>query len=128
MFEFGAETSRARFEFLHGFGSALADKQIGCFLFQISNLVSHRERTVHPGPGILTTSAARGARAAARVGQAVSLAVDRFVTVGETIADDNPDIRVDMYEACKEARAAGCAIERLCQVFFFTTSLENIPV
>ena len=42
-----------------------------------------------------------------RVGQAVNLAVERFVTVGETIADDNPEIKVDMYEACKEARAAG---------------------
>ena len=42
-----------------------------------------------------------------RVGQAVSLAVERFVTVGETIGDDNPEIKVDMYEACKEARAAG---------------------
>jgi len=41
------------------------------------------------------------------VGQAVNLAVERFVTVGETIADDNPDIKQDMYEACKEARAAG---------------------
>ncbi|KAF0300211.1 Alpha-catulin [Amphibalanus amphitrite] len=49
-----------------------------------------------------------------RVGQAVSLAVERFVTVGETIGDDNPEIKVDMYEACKEARAAGSAIEKLC--------------
>jgi len=29
------------------------------------------------------------------------------VTVGETIADDNPEIKQDMYEACKEARVAG---------------------
>lgn len=41
------------------------------------------------------------------MGQAVNLAVERFVTVGETIADDNPDIKQDMYDACKEARAAG---------------------
>lgn len=34
----------------------------------------------------------------ARVGQAVNLAVERFVTVGETIADDNQEIRVDMYD------------------------------
>lgn len=46
-------------------------------------------------------------RAVARVGQAVNLAVDRFVTVGETIADDNPEINQGMYEACKEARVAG---------------------
>ncbi|XP_042239855.1 alpha-catulin-like isoform X2 [Homarus americanus] len=55
------------------------------------------------------------ARALCRVGQAVNVAVDRFVTVGETIADDNPEIKADMYEACKEARAAGLAIEKLCE-------------
>ncbi|XP_066937162.1 alpha-catulin isoform X9 [Macrobrachium rosenbergii] len=55
------------------------------------------------------------ARALCRVGAAVNVAVDRFVTVGETIADDNPEIKVDMYEACKEARAAGLAIEKLCE-------------
>ncbi|XP_051157686.1 alpha-catulin [Leptopilina boulardi] len=54
-------------------------------------------------------------RAVARVGQAVNLAVDRFVTVGETIADDNPEINQGMYEACKEARVAGSAIEKLCE-------------
>lgn len=46
-------------------------------------------------------------RAIGRVGQAVNLAVERFVTVGEAIADDNHDIKQDMYDACKEARAAG---------------------
>ena len=49
----------------------------------------------------------RTLRAIGRVGQGVNLAVERFVTVGETIADDNPDIKQDMYDACKEARAAG---------------------
>uniref|UniRef100_A0A1B0DA92 Alpha-catulin n=1 Tax=Phlebotomus papatasi TaxID=29031 RepID=A0A1B0DA92_PHLPP len=49
----------------------------------------------------------RTLRAIGRVGQAVNLAVERFVTVGETIADDNPEIKQDMYDACKEARAAG---------------------
>lgn len=29
------------------------------------------------------------------------------MTVGETIADDNPEIKADMYQECKEARAAG---------------------
>lgn len=49
----------------------------------------------------------RTARAIARVGQGVNLAIERFVTVGETIADDNPEIKADMYHECKEARAAG---------------------
>lgn len=68
---------------------------------QISNLVSHRSDT-RPH-----TTTERTLRAISRVGQAVNLAVERFVTVGETIADDNPDIKKDMYDACKEARAAG---------------------
>ncbi|XP_028046683.1 alpha-catulin isoform X3 [Monomorium pharaonis] len=73
---------------------------------QISTLISHRERPL---------CSDRSLRAVARVGQAVNLAVERFVTVGETIADDNPAIKQDMYEACKEARVAGSAIEKLCE-------------
>ncbi|XP_066580983.1 alpha-catulin isoform X2 [Prorops nasuta] len=73
---------------------------------QISTLVSHGERPL---------CSDRSLRAVARVGQAVNLAVERFVTVGETIADDNPEIKQDMYEACKEARVAGGAIEKLCE-------------
>ena len=46
-------------------------------------------------------------RALVRVGQAVNLAVERFVCVGETIAQENPEIRHDMCDACKEARIAG---------------------
>ncbi|XP_063990318.1 alpha-catulin isoform X2 [Diachasmimorpha longicaudata] len=73
---------------------------------QISTLVSHRERPL---------CSDRSLRAVARVGQAVNLAVERFVTVGETIADDNPEIKQTMYEACKEARVAGSTIEKLCE-------------
>lgn len=57
----------------------------------------------------------RTAGAVARVGQAVNLAVERFVTVGETIADEQPDVKQGMWEACREARHAGHAIERLCE-------------
>ena len=45
--------------------------------------------------------------AAIRIGEAVNLAVERFVTVGETIADEYPEIKGGMEEACKEARSAG---------------------
>ena len=34
-------------------------------------------------------------------------AIERFVVVGETIADENPDIQPEMYDACQEARIAG---------------------
>ncbi|XP_018564734.1 alpha-catulin [Anoplophora glabripennis] len=71
---------------------------------QISSLVEQ-----HGSAGSLRPSAV------ARVGQAVNLAVERFVTVGETIADDYPEVRQGMYEACKEARQAGGAIEHICE-------------
>uniref|UniRef100_A0A6M2DDD1 Putative alpha-catenin n=1 Tax=Xenopsylla cheopis TaxID=163159 RepID=A0A6M2DDD1_XENCH len=88
---------------------------------QISTLVSHHSLC---GSGVSFPSESvtslpcseRSFRAVLRVGQAVNLAVERFVTVGETIADDNTEIKRDMYEACKEAREAGGSIERLCQL------------
>uniref|UniRef100_A0A182Q8M1 Alpha-catulin n=1 Tax=Anopheles farauti TaxID=69004 RepID=A0A182Q8M1_9DIPT len=67
---------------------------------KISTLVQHRSEQQHH-------TSEQKMRAIGRVGQAVNLAVERFVTVGETIADDNPEIKQDMYDACKEARAAG---------------------
>jgi hypothetical protein len=56
----------------------------------------------------------------------VNLAVERFVTVGETIADDNPEIKEDMYEACKEARAAGKFLCELTQylMYFLTKYIK----
>ncbi|XP_011309733.1 alpha-catulin isoform X2 [Fopius arisanus] len=83
---------------------------------QISTLVSHRERPL---------CSDRSLRAVARVGQAVNLAVERFVTVGETIADDNPEIKQAMYEACKEARVAGSTIEKLCECAVEDSSLAD---
>ncbi|XP_037915686.1 alpha-catulin isoform X3 [Hermetia illucens] len=76
---------------------------------EISTLVQHRSERPH-------ATSERTMRAIGRVGQSVNLAVERFVTVGETIADDNPEIKADMYEACKDARAAGSSIERLCEI------------
>ena len=46
-------------------------------------------------------------KALARVGQAVNLAVERFVSLGESIAEENADFREDMCQACAEARQAG---------------------
>jgi len=41
------------------------------------------------------------------VGQAVNLAVGRFVTVGEAIANENHELKEEMSIACIEARRAG---------------------
>lgn len=61
--------------------------------------MSHRDRG--------SACCERTGRVVARVGQAVNVAVERFVTVGESIASDVPELREDMYRACNQARAAG---------------------
>ena len=48
-----------------------------------------------------------------QIGSAVQAAVERFVVVGETIADENPDVQPEMYDACHEARVAGSSIANL---------------
>lgn len=42
-----------------------------------------------------------------RVGQAVNVAVGRFVAVGEAIAAENQELKDEMGQACFEARRAG---------------------
>ncbi|XP_014227561.1 alpha-catulin isoform X1 [Trichogramma pretiosum] len=85
----------------------------------VSKLMQHRDRPFRcdRNPGVL-----------ARVGQGVNLAVERFVTVAETIADDNPDVKQDMYEACKEARVAGSTIEKLCECAIDETLMDREAV
>ncbi|CAG5122756.1 unnamed protein product [Candidula unifasciata] len=71
---------------------------------QITTLVNHKERTR------LTE---KQQRALERVGVAVNSAVDRFVSVGQSLAEENVDIKADMCLACHDARMAGAAIQRL---------------
>lgn len=74
---------------------------------QISALVQHRSEQPQHGPSAAAVASEKALRAIGRVGQSVNLAMERFVSVADKIGDDNPDIKQDMYEACKEARAAG---------------------
>ncbi|XP_013780387.1 alpha-catulin-like [Limulus polyphemus] len=74
---------------------------------QITTLVNAKEKPI---------KSEKTLRAIVRVGQAVNLAVERFVSVGESIADNNPEIKIDMYQACKDSRAAGTLIEQLCEI------------
>ncbi|GFN89566.1 alpha-catulin [Plakobranchus ocellatus] len=71
---------------------------------QITTLVNHKER-----PRLTE----KQQHALEKVGQAVSSAVDRFVSVGQSIADENQDIKADMCLACHDARMAGATIHRL---------------
>jgi hypothetical protein len=60
--------------------------------------------------------------------------VERFVVVGESIADENPEIQPEMYNACEEARIAGfCDLSIIIKYFkarqlpTYITSLTKNP-
>ncbi|XP_040563269.1 alpha-catulin [Lepeophtheirus salmonis] len=72
-------------------------------------------------PPILRSSSSKGilndnlGPALTRLGRSIGLSVEIFAAVGETIADENPEIRGDMLEACRESRAVGNSLEKLCE-------------
>lgn len=55
------------------------------------------------------------------IGHSLSISVERFITIGEIIAEENTDIKVDMYEAAREARDAG-------KDFYKTITIINIVI
>ncbi|XP_035247233.1 alpha-catulin-like isoform X2 [Anguilla anguilla] len=71
---------------------------------QITTLINHKDKLKKSG---------KTQRALQRLGQAVSVAVGRFVTVGQVIATENLELREEMSLACSEARRAGDTIARL---------------
>uniref|UniRef100_A0A8C2J2H2 Alpha-catulin n=1 Tax=Cyprinus carpio TaxID=7962 RepID=A0A8C2J2H2_CYPCA len=79
---------------------------------QITTLINHKDKL---------KKTEKTLRAIQRVGQAVSVAVGRFVAVGEAIAAENEDLKDEMGLACFEARRAGTAIAQLTDV----SSLEQ---
>ncbi|XP_074468434.1 alpha-catulin isoform X3 [Sebastes fasciatus] len=74
---------------------------------QITTLINHKDK---PKKSERTLAAIH------RVGQAVSVAVGRFVAVGEAIATENQELKDEMGQACFEARRAGDAIAQLTDV------------
>ncbi|KAA0710470.1 Alpha-catulin Alpha-catenin-related protein [Triplophysa tibetana] len=74
---------------------------------QITTLINHKDKL---------KKTEKTLRAIQRVGQAVSVAVSRFVAVGEAIAAENEDLKDEMGLACFEARRAGTAIAQLTDV------------
>ena len=50
-----------------------------------------------------------------RLGKSIALSVEMLATVGETVGDENPEIRGDMVSACRESRAVSGALEKLCE-------------
>lgn len=74
---------------------------------QITTLINHKDK---PKKSERTLAAIH------RVGQAVSVAVGRFVAVGEAIAIENQELKDEMSQACLDARRAGDAIAQLTDV------------
>lgn len=74
---------------------------------QITTLINHKDKP---------RKSERTLQAIHRVGQAVSVAVGRFVAVGEAIAVENEELKEEMGQACFEARRAGDTIAQLTDV------------
>ncbi|XP_059899370.1 alpha-catulin [Gadus macrocephalus] len=72
---------------------------------QITTLINHKDK---PKKSERTLAAIH------RVGQAVSVAVGRFVAVGEAIATENQELKEEMGQACFEARRAGRGCLGVC--------------
>lgn len=68
---------------------------------QITTLINHKDKPKRSDKTL---------QAIQRVGQAVNLAVGRFVTVGEAIANENHELKEEMSVACIEARRAGMGL------------------
>uniref|UniRef100_A0A4W2HN02 Catenin alpha like 1 n=1 Tax=Bos indicus x Bos taurus TaxID=30522 RepID=A0A4W2HN02_BOBOX len=74
---------------------------------QITTLINHKDNT---------KKSDKTRQAIQRVGQAVNLAVGRFVKVGEAIANENWDLKEEINIACIEAKQAGETIAALTDV------------
>ncbi|XP_030407480.1 alpha-catulin isoform X2 [Gopherus evgoodei] len=74
---------------------------------QITTLINHKDKPKRSDKTL---------QAIQRVGQAVNLAVGRFVTVGEAIANENRELKEEMSIACFEAKRAGETIAQLTDV------------
>ncbi|KAK6491234.1 alpha-catulin-like isoform X1 [Huso huso] len=74
---------------------------------QITTLINHKDKP---------RKSEKTLRAIQRVGQAVNMAVGRFVTVGEAIAIENQELKEEMSFACYDARRAGDTIAHLTDV------------
>ncbi|XP_012878684.1 PREDICTED: alpha-catulin [Dipodomys ordii] len=74
---------------------------------EITTLINHKDNTKKSDKTL---------QAIQRVGQAVNLAVGRFVKVGEAIANENRDLKEEINIACIEAKQAGETIAALTDV------------
>ena len=64
--------------------------------------------------------------ALARLGKSIALSVEILATVGETIADENPDIRGDMLLSCRESRAQSTSLEKMCEALSLSVNISDV--
>lgn len=69
-------------------------------VFQVTTVAQYRSDRHQP-------IVERTFRIIGRIGQSLNLAIERFVTVCETIADESPHFKKDMFDLCKSARTDG---------------------
>lgn len=71
-----------------------------CLCVQVTTVAQYRMDRAQP-------TVERTFRIIGRIGQSLNLAIERFATVCEMLADDSPHFKKDMFDNCKEARAEG---------------------
>lgn len=84
---------------------------------QITTLINHKDK---PKKSERTLAAIH------RVGQAVNVAVGRFVAVGEAIASENQELKDEMGQACFEARRAGQSLQLSCNPLECFTTTQHL--
>ena len=85
---------------------------------KISSLVNFKDNVK------LLSCSEKTLNALLRVGEAVNLAVERFVDIGETLANENLEIQNDMLIACQEARQAGLSIKLLTEMSMMGSTID----
>lgn len=91
----------------------LVDAEMGC---GAGGLVTGLGSVLGPSGGTSSCKETTSARDMLRVGQALHVSVEKFLALGEGIARDSPEAKLQMFEACKDARLASNVVEQICDL------------
>lgn len=81
-------------------------------LVQVTTLASQSD-----GSDPVASGKARRRHKAPKLAQALNMAVEQFITVGEKIAADNPDMEDLMMDACRNIRTVGAEMHERARIF-----------
>lgn len=85
------------------------------FCLQNAAVAQYRHQTV----------AERTFRIIGRIGQSLNLAIERVATVCETLVDDSPHFKKEMFDHCKEMRSEGMCILYISSTLFVYLAIMN---